>query len=111
MVTILIIIASILMVWYFLWYVVRELYISHKYKQYLLEQDLKEDDEPILFDVRIVSELPVPCDNTMEKLYVLVEGRDNSQVWATLHHPEKNKYMWCPVADVEFDRNISNLIF
>lgn len=109
MYTILLIVLFGLIAWYFFWYVFRELYTKHLYNKYI-DNDTEVTEE-LLYDVCVVKELPKPSENTMEKLYILIEEKDDTQVWITLHHPEKQVYAWCPISNVSFCDEISDLIF
>lgn len=112
MYTILLIVLFGLIAWYFFWYVVREIYTNHIYNKYInSENDDSVVQKELLYNVYVVKELPKPSDDTMEKLYVLIEEEDTTQVWVTLHHPEKHVYAWCPISNVSFCDEISDLIF
>ena len=113
MYAILLIVLFVLIAWYFFWYVVRELYINHIYKKYSnnVENDYSDTPEELFYTVYVVKELPKPSDDTMEKLYIAIDEKNTTQVWVTLHHPEKHVYAWCPVSNAYFCDELSDLIF
>ena len=99
--TILCIIAGFLIGWYIFYYVIGELVRGRRAS--------KQDDYEI--KLKVVNTLPKPCKDTMEIMYLSLEDGEEAQLWLTIYNTEKDKFSWLAISKVDFDKDVSDILF
>lgn len=100
--TILCIISGFLIGWYIFYYVIGDIVRKIKLKK-------QEDDYEI--KLRIVNTLPTPDESTVETLYIALNDGEKTKVWITIYNAEKNVFSWIAISDVDFDKDVSDVLF
>lgn len=99
--TILCIIAGFLIGWYIFYYVIGDIVRRRRAS--------KQDDYEI--KLKVVNTLPTPSVETMEVMYIALDDGEKAKIWLTIYNGEKDAFSWIAISDVEFDKDVSDVLF